>query len=55
MARFIICEKCKKFVKYDPETVYEGGMSYTTLVCPKCGYVKRNSVNHVHYGQDGKH
>lgn len=54
MAQYAICGKCGKLVEYKPETKYEGGMSYTTLVCPLCGYVKKTSVNHIHYGQDGK-
>ena len=53
MATFVICEKCKECIEYKPETKYEGGTSYTTLVCPKCGHVKSTSVNHIHYGNDG--
>lgn len=53
MAKYIICEKCKKLVEYKPETKYEGGTSYSTLICPECGYKKESSINHVHYGMDG--
>ena len=54
MAEYTVCEKCGELIEYKPETRYEGGMSYTSLVCPKCGYVKKTSSNHIHYGQDGK-
>ena len=54
MASYIICENCKKVIEYIPERKYEGGTSYTTLRCPLCGYVKQTTVNHVHYGNDGK-
>lgn len=54
MARYIVCEKCNELIEYKPETKYEGGMSYVTLICPLCGYRKDISTNHVHYGNDGK-
>lgn len=54
MAKYIVCDKCKKVVEYKTETKYEGGMHYTTFRCPECGYVKSTNTNHVHYGQDGK-
>lgn len=54
MARYVICEGCKKLVEYKPETRIEGGTSYTTFRCPGCGYVKNTSINHIHYGQDGR-
>lgn len=54
MAKYAMCENCKKVIEYKPKVKYEGGMSYITLVCPLCGYVKKTNVNHIHYGQDGK-
>lgn len=54
MAEYIICESCKKLIEYKPEMKYEGGTSYTILKCPKCWHEKRTSVNHIHYGQDGR-
>ena len=54
MAKYVMCEKCKKVVEYKPETKYEGGTSFTTFKCPECGHVKITSRNHVHYGQDGR-
>lgn len=54
MAKYTICEGCKKLIEYKPDTKYEGGTSYSTLVCPLCGHTKKTSVNHVHYGQDGR-
>lgn len=53
MAKYVICEGCKKLVEYKPETKYEGGMSYTIFTCPECGHVKKTSRNHIHYGNDG--
>lgn len=54
MAKYIICDNCKKLIEYNPETKYEGGTSYTTIRCPLCGHVKQTSTNHIHYGLDGK-
>lgn len=54
MAQYAVCKKCKSVVEYKPETRYEGGTSYTIFKCPKCGHVKSSSINHVHYGSDGK-
>lgn len=54
MAKFAICEKCKALIEYNPVTRYEGGTSFSTLECPKCGHKKTTSTNHIHYGQDGK-
>lgn len=53
MAKYIICENCKKLIEYNPETKIEGGTTYTTLKCPFCGHVKTSSRNHIHYGNDG--
>lgn len=54
MARYVICEECKKLVEYRPEIKFEGGISYTTFKCSECGHVKTTNINHIHYGQDGK-
>ena len=55
MAKYAMCEKCKKVVEYTPENKYEGGTSYTIFTCPNCGHIKQSSTNHVHYGDDGIH
>lgn len=52
--RYCICDKCKKLIEYKPNITYEGGITYTTIVCPECGYTKTTNTNHVHYGDDGK-
>jgi hypothetical protein len=52
MAKIAICDKYKKPYDYIPETVIEGGTTYTTVVCNKCGNIKKTSVNHIHYGND---
>lgn len=54
MARYKVCENCKRLVKYRPATTYEGGISYTVFICPECGFKKETNVNHIHYGEDGK-
>lgn len=54
MAIYKICYKCGKLVEYNPEEKYEGGISYTEFKCPNCGYIKKTSTNHIHYGNDGK-
>ena len=54
MAKFAVCNKCKKVFEYLPETKYEGGTSYSIVICPHCKNEKKNSTNHIHYGDDGK-
>lgn len=51
--KYIICDNCEELVKYTPEYKYEGGTSYSTFRCPKCGYVKSTNTNYIHYGNDG--
>ena len=53
MAKFAVCKKCGKLYEFLPETKYEGGTSYTTVTCPHCSNVKKESINHIHYGNDG--
>ena len=48
MAKYVICEDCKKLIEYNPEIKHEYGTTYTTLTCPLCGHVKRTTKNHVH-------
>ena len=52
--KLAVCSKCKKVFEYTPETKYEGGTSYKTTVCPHCKHEKKESTNHIHYGEDGK-
>lgn len=52
--RLAVCNKCKKVFEYLPETKYEGGTSYSIVICPHCKNEKKNSTNHIHYGDDGK-
>lgn len=54
MAKIAFCKACGKTYDYNPETWYEGGTSYTKVVCPHCGNLKTTSINHRHYGDDGK-
>lgn len=54
MAQYTICDNCKKLIEYKPETKHEGGISYTTLVCPLCGYIKETNRSHIHYGEDSR-
>lgn len=53
MAIYIVCKNCRSIVEYNPEKNYSGGISYISFKCPKCGYEKRDNVNHTHYGNDG--
>lgn len=53
MAEYIYCKNCNNMVEFKPERKYEGGTSYITFICPKCGHIKEYNVNHRHYGQDG--
>lgn len=54
MAKFIICDECKKLIEYKVETEYKYGMTFSKLTCPLCGHVKEVNKSHVHYGEDGK-
>lgn len=54
MTRYIICEKCKELIEYNPIVRNEGGTSYSVLKCPKCGYEKTSNRSYIHYGEDGK-
>lgn len=40
MAKYVICEGCKKLTEYKPETKMEYGNTYTVFTCPLCGYKK---------------
>lgn len=53
MPTLAVCKKCKSLYDYKPVVKYEGGTSYTEVVCPNCGNVIRTNSNHVHYGNDG--
>lgn len=52
MATLAVCKKCHNVYKYDPKTVVEGGIVYTTVLCPNCGHLIKESRNHIHYGED---
>lgn len=52
--KYIVCEKCKKVFEYNPQIKHEGGTTYTTITCSKCGYTKTTNTSHIHYGEDGK-
>lgn len=52
MGKMAVCDKCKKLYDYVPETKFEGGTTYITVICNKCGYVKKTNVSHIHYGDD---
>lgn len=54
MTKYVICDNCKSLIEYNVEYKYEGGTSYMSLKCPECGHIKNTSVNHIHYGNDGK-
>lgn len=40
MAKFVLCEKCKKLIEYKPKVKSEYGNIITTIECPECGYKK---------------
>lgn len=54
MAKYKICENCKKFIPLEVTTTLRSGMTFKTIICPECGYVKKINTNHIHYGNDGK-
>lgn len=54
MAKYKICKKCKKLIEFNPEIRHEGGTTYSIAICPLCGNVETNTINHIHYGNDGK-
>lgn len=47
-----VCKKCNKVYEYLPETKHEGGMLHTSVKCPHCGNIKKDSISYVHYGED---
>lgn len=54
MAKIAICKECHRAYEYLPTTETTGGITYVSVVCPHCGNVKSSSINHIHYGNDGK-
>lgn len=47
MAKYILCDNCKKLVEYCVDSRMEYGITYTTLKCPECGYTKESSTINV--------
>lgn len=53
MGKIAVCKNCGELYDYNPRIKYEGGISYTTVTCSKCGYTKTENTNYIHYGNDG--
>lgn len=54
MVKYILCDKCKALIEYNPVVIHDRGMIFRKLVCPECGYVKQSNENNIHYGNDGR-
>lgn len=52
MTSFIFCKNCNKLVEYAPITKEEGNTTYTEFKCPNCGFIKKDTRSHIHYGND---
>lgn len=40
MAKYVLCEECKKLIEYKPKVKLEYGNTITTIECPECGHKK---------------
>lgn len=55
MARYILCDRCKALIEYNPVIVHNNmGIIFRRLICPECGYIKESNENNIHYGNDGR-
>lgn len=52
MTTYKICNKCKNFVEVKYSSRLECGNEIIEYTCPKCGYIDRQIINKVHYGND---
>lgn len=50
---FKYCKKCGKVTEMVKIIEYSGGIETTNYVCSNCKNIKQDSINHVHYGNDG--
>lgn len=47
-----LCKNCKKVAEMIKKTEHDGGYENTYYTCSKCGYVDKQQINKVHYGND---
>lgn len=53
MATLKMCKNCRKVVEVKKTTKFENGCDITIYECPECGHIETQSINTVHYGNDG--
>lgn len=52
MATFKMCKKCHQVVEMIKKSSYHDGWDDTYYTCSNCGYVDKEQINRVHYGND---
>lgn len=52
MATYKMCKGCKKVVEMIKTRNSDFGYDTTTYTCPECGYIDKEQINRVHYGND---
>lgn len=53
MSTLKMCKQCKKVVEVIKEKNSDFGYDTTIYKCPNCGYVEKQQINRIHYGNDG--
>lgn len=53
MSVYKICKKCNQVAEMIKKVEFVGGYENTYYTCSKCGYVEKQQINKVHYGNDG--
>ena len=52
MTTFKMCKNCKEVVEMLKTTDSSFGYDITYYKCPNCGYVDKEQINRIHYGND---
>lgn len=52
MVTFKMCKNCKEVVEMIKTTDSSFGYDTTYYKCPNCGYVDKEQINRIHYGND---
>ena len=52
MSVYKICKKCNQVAEMIKKVEFVGGYENTHYTCSKCGYVEKQQINKVHYGND---
>lgn len=47
-----LCKNCKNVVEMIKKIEHDSGYENTYYTCSKCGYVDKQQINKIHYGND---